>query len=67
MNKTDGLRLEPGEAWLLMRPSGTELVIRVTAESASAADAEMVAGVARARVEELVALAERECVSGDMS
>ncbi len=67
VNRTDGLRLELGDAWLLVRPSGTEPVIRVTAESTSAADAEMVAGDARARVEELVAMVERLGLSGDAS
>ncbi len=31
----DGLRIELGDGWLLMRPSGTEPVIRVTAEARS--------------------------------
>ena len=67
MNRTDGLRIEMGDSWVRVRPSGTEPVIRVTVESAGAADAEMVAGVARERVEELVALAECQGVSGDVS
>lgn len=37
---TDGLRLRSEEAWLLIRASGTEPVIRVSAESTSAAHAE---------------------------
>ena len=65
MNRTDDLRLELGNARLLVRPGGTEPVIRVTAKSTSAADAGMVAGDARAQVEELVAVVERKCVPGD--
>jgi phosphomannomutase len=67
VNRTDGLRLELVVAWLLVRPSGTEPVIRVMAESTSAADAEIVVGDARARIEELVALAERRGLPGEAS
>ena len=67
VNRTDGIRLELGDAWLLVRPSGTEPVIRVTAESTGAADAEMMARDASARVETLVSLAEHGGLPGDMS
>ena len=33
-NIIDGLRLEFGDSWLLIRPSGTEPIIRISAESA---------------------------------
>ena len=33
VNTTDGLRLELPDAWVLVRPSGTEPVVRVTAEA----------------------------------
>ena len=33
MNRMDGLKLEFGDAWLAVRPSGTEPVLRVFAES----------------------------------
>jgi phosphoglucosamine mutase len=32
-NTVDGLRLESGDSWLLIRPSGTEPIIRISAES----------------------------------
>jgi len=32
-NIVDGLRLESGDSWLLIRPSGTEPIIRISAES----------------------------------
>ena len=32
-NIIDGLRLETGDSWLLIRPSGTEPIIRISAES----------------------------------
>jgi phosphoglucosamine mutase len=32
-NIVDGLRIESGDSWLLIRPSGTEPVIRISAES----------------------------------
>jgi len=67
VNRTDGIRLELGDAWLLVRPSGTEPVIRVTAESTGAADAEMMARDASARVETLVSLAEHGGLPGDAS
>jgi phosphoglucosamine mutase len=36
-NMIDGLRLEYGDSWLLIRPSGTEPIFRVIAESTSEA------------------------------
>jgi len=33
VNTIDGLRMEFGDSWLLVRPSGTEPVIRISAES----------------------------------
>ena len=36
-NIVDGLRLESKDSWLLIRPSGTEPIIRITAESTSEA------------------------------
>ena len=32
-NITDGLRLESSDSWTLIRPSGTEPIIRISAES----------------------------------
>lgn len=34
-NIVDGLRLEFGDSWILVRPSGTEPIIRITVESSS--------------------------------
>jgi len=39
----DGLRLELEDAWVLVRPSGTEPVIRITAEASEAERAEEIA------------------------
>jgi phosphoglucosamine mutase len=36
-NTVDGLRLESEDSWLLIRPSGTEPIIRISAESTSEA------------------------------
>jgi len=43
VNTTDGLRLEMPDAWVLVRPSGTEPVVRVTSEATDAARAEFLA------------------------
>lgn len=40
VNNTDGLRLEFEDSWLLVRPSGTEPIIRIIAESPSEATTE---------------------------
>jgi len=50
VNRTDGLRFEMQDAWVLVRPSGTEPVIRVTAEAAGAGSA----GVLARRAEDLM-------------
>jgi len=44
VNDLDGLRLEFGGSWLLIRASGTEPLIRVNAESASAEETEALLG-----------------------
>jgi phosphoglucosamine mutase len=38
VNKVDGLRLELSQGWVLIRPSGTEPIIRVTAEGRTKSD-----------------------------
>ena len=50
-NTTDGYRLDYGDAWVLVRPSGTEPKIRIYAESADADRAERLAGEMREAVE----------------
>jgi len=55
VNRTDGLRFELSDAWLLVRPSGTEPVIRVTAEAAAAGRARLIARRAEDVVSSLVA------------
>jgi len=50
----DGLRLELEGGWVLVRPSGTEPVIRITAEARAGEEAEALARRARQIVEETV-------------
>ena len=50
-NTTDGYRLDYGDAWVLVRPSGTEPKIRIYAESADADRAERLAEEMRHAVE----------------
>jgi phosphomannomutase len=55
VNRTDGVRLEMQDAWVLVRPSGTEPVVRVTTESTDPARADYLALGADAIVTRLVA------------
>ncbi|OIB57156.1 phosphoglucosamine mutase [Natrialba sp. SSL1] len=50
----DGVRVETDKGWFLLRASGTEPLVRVTAEARSAAAAERVFDEARALVEEAI-------------
>ncbi|SMO36285.1 phosphoglucosamine mutase [Halorubrum cibi] len=50
-NTTDGYRLDYGDAWVLVRPSGTEPKIRIYAESGDADRAERLAEEMRQAVE----------------
>jgi phosphoglucosamine mutase len=50
----DGLRLEFSDGWLLLRPSGTEPVIRLTAEARSRSRAEELMERGRSLVERVV-------------
>ena len=62
VNVTDGVRIEWEDSWLLVRPSGTEPVIRVTVEGTHAGDVARDIAVAVASVEKLVA---KESVAGE--
>ena len=64
VNRTDGVRLEMPEAWVLVRPSGTEPVVRVTTESIDPARADYLALGADAIVTRLVAEAARAAGTG---
>jgi phosphoglucomutase len=49
VNRTDGLKLIlEGDAWVLMRPSGTEPLIRIYSEAARPAESKKLADAARA-------------------
>lgn len=50
----DGLRLAMGDAWVLVRPSGTEPLIRVTTEAKSKREAEQIIGKTARLVKNLV-------------
>ncbi len=53
---TDGLKLMlPGKSWVLLRPSGTENVVRVSAEAATAEKASQLAKTYAKRLKELSA------------
>ena len=41
INTLDGLRMDFGSSWILVRPSGTEPIFRIIAESSSAAETEI--------------------------
>ncbi|TFH35305.1 MAG: hypothetical protein E4G93_03975 [Dehalococcoidia bacterium] len=64
LNRTDGLRIEMPDAWLLVRPSGTEPVVRVTAESADPARADYLARTADTVVSRLVVESARAAGTG---
>jgi phosphoglucosamine mutase len=67
VNRTDGVRLEMQDAWVLVRPSGTEPVVRVTTESTDPARADYLALGADAIVTRLVAEAAHSAGTGGSS
>jgi len=64
VNRTDGFRFEMPDAWVLVRPSGTEPVIRVTAEAAGEGRAGRLAQHAEDVMSSLVAEAARAAAEG---
>jgi phosphomannomutase len=52
-DRQDGLRLSWPDAWLHVRPSGTEPIVRVIAEAPTADRARELIGLARAPLERL--------------
>ncbi len=59
VNALDGIRLEFGDSWMLIRASGTEPVIRVLAESSSASRTRELLDSGVGRVQHLVAEVQR--------
>ena len=55
IDETDGVKLYMAEGWVLMRPSGTEPIFRVYAESKEKATAEKLATVYKKLVDEIIA------------
>jgi len=55
VNALDGVRLEFGDSWMLIRASGTEPVIRVLAESPSAGRTRQLLDSGVGEVERIVA------------
>jgi len=51
----DGVRVETDEGWFLVRPSGTQPLIRLTAEARAADDADELLAVARSLVDGAIA------------
>ena len=54
IDKTDGLKLYMNDDWVLMRPSGTEPIFRVYAESKEKTKAEQIAIFYKRLVESLI-------------
>jgi phosphomannomutase len=52
-DRQDGLRLSWPDAWLHVRPSGTEPIVRVIAEAPTAERARELIGLARAPLDRL--------------
>jgi phosphomannomutase/phosphoglucomutase len=52
LDTTDGYRLDYGDAWVLVRPSGTEPKVRIYAEGQEQSRAESLADEMQARLEE---------------
>lgn len=67
LNRTDGLRVEMPDSWVLVRPSGTEPAVRVTVESVEPARADRLAVGADAVVTRLVAESARTQRKGGMT
>ena len=54
VNELDGLRMDFGNSWILVRPSGTEPIFRIIAESPSPAETERLLENASAVLQKLV-------------
>ena len=67
VNRTDGLRFELPDAWVLVRPSGTEPVIRLTVEAVEPGRARLMARRAEDVVTSLVAEAAETAARGGAS
>jgi phosphomannomutase len=48
INTLDGLRMDFGDSWILVRPSGTEPIFRIIAESPSETETEKLLNIASA-------------------
>ncbi len=61
----DGVRVETDDGWLLVRASGTQPLIRVTAEARTEERTEQLFAEAETTVEEAIRAVERESVEGE--
>jgi len=54
VDRTDGLKIQTGKGWALMRPSNTEPILRVITEAETADEAEKINNGFRSRVEQII-------------
>ncbi|WP_128475868.1 phosphoglucosamine mutase [Halorussus pelagicus] len=65
VNALDGVRVETGDGWFLVRASGTQPLVRVTAEAREEGRTDRLFAAARSVVEEAIRAVERGGVAGN--